>query len=528
MYRSDTPALSLGQKAEERHSWARVIFSTSPLSKATNCLEIGAAAVAGLFMLAFVVIASLRLPYPFEINWSESAMHSMVAARMLGRPLYTSPSIFDGASCLYPPFFVDLSALVGRLLHIDGNSVSFLPMRLVSIVSSAGIFIGALWVLRGRKAMTWRMAFALAAIFPATYGRLEFWYDNARVDTLFVFLLFVSTALLLESESLWSAALAGVFGALATLTKQPGLLLMGLVGLDTVFVKRRVGRAAAFALAFACSILTYLWVNGDLLNPLFYFWMLRAAGSRPLLWASFLRGPLFLVAVIPFAVFFAAAALILRFRSRGEASAAPLARLEWSWSLVFGLWTLASLILRAKEGASINYFMPSISVGAMAIAEGTRWIARHGLDERRIAGLAAVAQLAMLAYNPALFLPTAEAVKEAGQLVETLKKVDGPIWFPTFPSFAAMAGKPWVAHYGTLTDLDVTNPGQVARDVSRAIRSRWFGALILPPNDRFVNMTELRQFYQEQPFPEIRSPFLRRSFNMEFGAILVRRSTTPS
>jgi len=128
------------------------------------------------------------------------------------------------------------------------------------------------------------MAFALAAIFPASYGRLEFWYDNARVDSLFVLLLFISAALLLEGESLWSAALAGVCGALATLTKQPGLVLMGLAGLHTVLVKRRYGRVAAFVLAFSCSIVGYLLLTGDLLNPLFYFWMFKVAGSRPLLW----------------------------------------------------------------------------------------------------------------------------------------------------------------------------------------------------------------------------------------------------
>ena len=496
--------------------------------RVTSALEIAAAVLAVLFLLGFVVIAALRLPFPFEISWSESAMASMVAARMLGTPLYVAPSLFNASSCVYPPFFADLSALVARLLPFDGHSVFFLPMRLVSVVSCAGTFIGALWVLRARKRLTWKMAFALAAIFPASYGRLEFWYDNARVDSLFVLLLFISAALLLEGESLWSAALAGVCGALATLTKQPGLVLMGLAGLHTVLVKRRYGRVAAFVLAFSCSIVGYLLLTGDLLNPLFYFWMFKVAGSRPLLWASFLRGPLFLVAVIPFMVLFAAAALVLRFRSRREASPAPTDRPEWSWSLVFGLWTLLSLILRAKQGASINYFMPSLAVGALALAEGAQWMARRGFDGRRIASLAALAQLAMLIYNPTLFLPTAEAAKEAGRLVETLKQVDGPIWFPSFPSYAALAGKPWVAHYGTLTDLDVTNTGHLASDLSRAIRNRWFGGVILHPNDPLVNMTELRQFYEERPFPEINSPFLRRTFNIEFGAIFIRKPLTPS
>jgi len=43
-----------------------------------------------------------------------------------------------------------------------------------------------------------------------------------------------------------------------------------------------------------------------------------------------------------------------------------------------------------------------------------------------------------------------------------------------------------------------------------------------------VNMTELRQFYEERAFPEIHSPFLRRTFNIELGAIFIRKSLTPS
>jgi hypothetical protein len=490
--------------------------------RVTHALEIAAAGVAAIFVLAFGVIAAARLPFPFEISWSESAMGGAVAARMLGAPTYAVPSLFDGAAYLYPPLCTDLSALVARLLRVEG--VSFLPMRLVSVASCAGIFIAALWVLRARKRLTWTMAFALAAIFPASYGRLEFWYDNARVDTLLVLLLFISTALLLEGESLWSAALAGVFGALATLTKQPGLVFMGLAGFHTVFVRRRYCRVAAFAIAFACSLLGYLWLTGDLLNPQFYFWMFKVAGGRPLLWASFVRGPLFLLAVLPFMVILAAAALIFRFTSHREISTTTTARPDWSWSLVFALWTLFSLIIRAKQGASINYFMPSL---ALAMAEGAQWIANRGLDGRRVAALVTLAQLCILVYNPRLFFPTAEAVKEASHLVETLRLLDGPIWFPSFPSYAAMAGKPWVAHYGTLTDLDAANPGPVADELSRAIRSRWFGALILHPNDPFVNMTELRQFYEERPFPEIHSPFLRRTFNLEFSAIFTRKRLTP-
>ena len=63
-----------------------------------------------------------------------------------------------------------------------------------------------------------------------------------------------------------------------------------------------------------------------------------------------------------------------------------------------------------------------------------------------------LAQLSMLAYNPGLFIPTQQAAAEATALVDRLKKIDGPVWFAAYPSYAALAGKPWVTQYGTLLE----------------------------------------------------------------------------
>jgi len=88
-------------------------------------------------------------------------------------------------------------------------------------------FIGALCVLRARKRLTWKMAFALAAIFPASYWPVEFWYDNARVDSLFV--LCSSSA----PRSCWKARACGPQRWLACAARchadqAAGAVLMGL------------------------------------------------------------------------------------------------------------------------------------------------------------------------------------------------------------------------------------------------------------------------------------------------------------
>lgn len=523
--RSDGPAVGLDQITNKRLAWLRAfLYAPDTRPGLTRGLETTALFLGLLFTVAFAALAIVRMFYPFEIGWAESAMVSMSLRRMHGEPMYVNPSVFNGATCLYPPLFFDLSALVARALHMGPDHVSFLPTRLVSIVSCIAVLVGIVWLLRRSKGLSWRMAIALGAIFPATYGRMDFWYDNARVDNLFLFILFASTAILIEGRSLWSALLAGALGGLATLTKQPALLLLGLAGFPTVFVKRQFVRAAAFALAFVGTVVGYLFLTGDLFNPAFYFWVLKLPGSHPLLLKNLARGPLFLAAVLPFLAFFSLIPVVLRFTSRRRVPWKGVRSPDRSWAFVFVLWTLPSLILRGKDGASVNYFMPLVPIGIIAVSEGFACLARRGFDGRRMAALTAVAQLAILAYNPSLFIPTKQAAVEASAIVGLLKKMDGPVWFAAFPSYAAMAGKPWVTQYGTLLDLSSTNPGYVADQLSQLIRERHFSALVLHADDHFVNREELGQFYEEQPLPVVSSSFLRRVHHVHVtGSLFVRR-----
>lgn len=512
--------MSRGQGASEGGSWARALFfSPSRWPHLTRGLETAAFLLGTIFTAAFAVLAFARMLHPFEISWSESAMASMVLRRIHGEPLYGFPTIFDGDSSIYPSLYFDFSALIARALCMGTDQVCFLPMRLLSIVSVLATLVALVSLLRWRKRMSWTMAFVLAAVLPATYGRMDFWYDNARVDSLFMLLLFISTALLLEGSSLRSAAVAGLFGGLATLTKQPAFVLLGLAGFHTVFVKRQWARAAVFALAFVCVVSEYLLITGDLFNPGFFFWVLKAPGSPPILGKNLALGPAYLALVLPFVTFFAALAVVLRMRTK--ASRSPV----WSWSLVYVLWMFLTLAFRGKEGASVNFFMPLVPIGIMALSEGFAWVAQRGLDGRRIAALTALAQLSILVYDPTLFVPSKQAEDEAASLVAALEEIDGPVWFATFPAYAALAGKPWVNHFGTLTDLDRAMPGFVAGQLSPLIRERYFGALLLHPADHFVDRNELRQFYEERPLPTIRSPFLRRVHHIHLGAsMFVRRS----
>ena len=97
-----------------------------------------AAALAGLaVIITYLVIALSRLTYPFTVEWLESNSLVEVHRILAGQPLYPAPTagyVPDG----YPPLYFAVSAAAASVL-----GVSYLPLRLVSLVSSLVCFAAA-------------------------------------------------------------------------------------------------------------------------------------------------------------------------------------------------------------------------------------------------------------------------------------------------------------------------------------------------------------------------------------------------
>ena len=114
-----------GQPATARASWRQ---------RAPRAVRL-AAALAGLVAVcAYLAIALSRLTYPFTVEWLESNSLVEVHRILAGQPLYPAPSIRyvpDG----YPPLYFAVSAAAASVL-----GVSYLPLRLVSLVSSLVCF----------------------------------------------------------------------------------------------------------------------------------------------------------------------------------------------------------------------------------------------------------------------------------------------------------------------------------------------------------------------------------------------------
>lgn len=82
------------------------------------------------------------------------------------------------------------------------------------------------------------------------------------------------------------------------------------------------------------------------------------------------------------------------------------------------------------------------------------------------------------------------------------------MWVPAFPSYAALAGKPWFAHEVALADLAQTHPGLVRRSLDERIARRAFGGLVVRHEFSWIDRAALAS-YRLQALPAPQSRFLR-------------------
>ena len=175
------------------------------------------AVVAGMFILMYVVVALLRLRYPYELEWIEGGMVNHVAQLRSGQPLYGAPSLTFTPDIYTPLYFV-----VAAVVSIVAGT-GFAALRIVSIVASL-VLLGALAKLAHRETNDSVAALVAAGLFAACYRISGAWLDIAREDTLCIALLFCSLVVARDARTGRRGVAAGVLMSLSFLTKQVALL----------------------------------------------------------------------------------------------------------------------------------------------------------------------------------------------------------------------------------------------------------------------------------------------------------------
>src|SRR5580704_2068 len=194
----------------------RAVDGPPPRQRAPRAAQL-AAALAGLAAIgAYLFVALSRLDYPFSVDSLEGNSLVEVHRILAGQSLYPAPSagyVPDG----YTPLYFYVAAAAARVL-----GVSYLPLRLVSLLSSLACF-ALLARLVQRETGSIAAGTGAAGVFAATYFATDTWFDVGRVDSLFLALSLAGLYAARRMGGRGGAITAGVLLAAAALTKQTGL-----------------------------------------------------------------------------------------------------------------------------------------------------------------------------------------------------------------------------------------------------------------------------------------------------------------
>jgi Dolichyl-phosphate-mannose-protein mannosyltransferase len=461
--------------------------------RASRGLYATACVLAAAYLAIYVGVACARMAYPYELEWFEGTSVDLVRRILSGQSIYVAPSI-DFIPHLYAPLYFYVAAVLSRIL-----GVGFLPLRLISFASSLAC-VAIIFVLVRRETVCARCGLLAAGSFAACYRLSGAWYDIARVDSLSLLFLLASILVLRSRPMLGAAVAAGLLGVLAFFTKQNALPMLAALSLYGLLAARGVARVALpVTLAVGVFLGTALLDHATGRWFSYYVFEIPGQGSLPHGIRWLLR---FWLRDFPKILVLAGGSIYwmlsrLKHREIDElVFFGPL-----FLAAVFSSWS-ARIHAGGYDNALIMIDAWLAVGGALAMHEIMHSAEPKPRPLALAAGVLAIVQLVLLAYDPRAQVPGRADVAAGDQVVEALRLLPGDVLVAHHPYLAVLAGK---RPHGHLDLVHTIPPGTEARqrldrEIDDAIRGRRFDAIVLDRRkDRYYRQRitgDLEDYYQ--------------------------------
>lgn len=436
-------------------------------------------ALAIYFIAAYVVLALLRLRYPFELEWMEGGMVDQVLRILAGQKIYVPPH-FDFVAFGYPPLYFYLSALLAKMT-VPG----FLPLRLVSLLSSLGsLFL--IYRIVSRETGGKYFGVIAAALFASTYNLSEAWFDIAKVDSLFLFLLLLGIYLLRFQDSPRGFLLAAIALSLSFFSKQTALVIAMPLLLGTALLRKKRGLIPLFSVLTlaAGGTLMLNWLHQGWYNYyIFHLPKLRMAVNFD---ASRILGFWSKDILVPFFPALAICAIYFLSRPPGKKWSDTSFYLLAAAGMLGGAW-----ISRLETGAFHNVLFPAYAIIAILFGLGLHRLMelfgeKHLENKAKLKAavyILAGAQFFVLLYNPLALIPS-KADRTAGwEMINKIAGMNGEVLLFDHGFLPTMAGKNTHAQACAVNDIFRADRGPVGlklrAEIKRDLQAKRFSYVIL-------------------------------------------------
>ena len=397
-----------------------------------------AGSIAVVTILGFGVAAAFRATFPYPLEVQEDTAVQVLRRLAEGQPIYAEPTL-DYVAAVYPPLYFQLSYIVAQVA-----GVGMLPLRLVSLMASLGA-LALVYALVRRETGIAALGLVGAGVFAASTELSLHSLDLARVDALGVFLILgalfaMRSADLGTQHESYLAGISGLCAGLAVATKQPNATVAALLLAYAAWSPwARLAPFAAMLVLGAATPIGLAYMQSGEWTRFFLIDLVRQHGFDDQHISNFWSVSVFPRFTLPLVLgplFLMGRAAARQFRTVVFYGLATVGLVALAW----GGW--------ANQDSSANVYEPAFAIlsilFALGIAEALhllRW-PRPGPDLiRRYFMALALAQFAILGYNPRSTIPPRSDIWAGDRLTAQIAALPGRVFAPRFGEWSLRAGK---------------------------------------------------------------------------------------
>ena len=447
---------------------------------------------ASFYLLVYLVIALTRLSYPFELEWMEGGSVVHVQRILDGQSLYVTPSL-NFIPFMYSPLYFHVSSLFA---HVTGNG--FLPLRLVSLLSSLGCFAFIFMIVHRRTASLYA-SFIASCLFVATFRISGSWFDIARVDSLFLFLLLAGIYTFdsprVPVRSLASPALL----FLSFFTKQTALIVAVCLS-AAVLVTRKRSERFWFPLSFSLLMAGSFAIMNTLTAGWYKYYVVDLPTQHDIVNSLLVR---FWTNDVAQHLAIALCVCVIPFLSIGAARNSRSDRIIQDISILGSLF-LASYLSRIHSGGHSNVLMPIYAGIAIyfgiGLALSLKAIGGDG-SIKTVLILATALQFVNLHYSPRQEIPSPMDRQQGKKLQQLISSFKGEVYLSDHPWYSANLNKPSQAQDMAVRDiLRASGSGQwkqiLGQDMATAVAEKRYEAFIVDFKEFVLRVPDFETHYE--------------------------------
>ena len=441
-------------------------------------LQTGVVIVALIFSGMFFFTAIQRLLYPYDLDFLEDSvlMESLRFAQ--GQPVYVPPNADFNPHVYMPLFFV-----LGGLLFKIGKP-SLMLLRIISLgatIATTSMIYGIAQIESGE---VW-IAIACAGLFLGGYRINGFWYEAARVDSLFVALTLGGFALAnYANGSSRRLFFSAVLLALAAFTKQTGFVIAAGLGIYLLITIRR--KSLVFILTSSGLTLIPLLILNTSTHGWFFYHIFYIGSADPVEISRLVN---FITKEL-FGVMAGLSLTMVMMLSMGLWKSGWRVLREHPWLVAMGLAIAISGLGRLRVGGNINNRMPAYTLLCLSPAilfrifdqdlhfrEKLRKIIWTHYRDLLIAGLI-LFQFALGNYSPRNYIPSLTTRQSGDRLIRDIASMPGNVLVMMHPYYAVLAGKEPSTQIATLWYVRHRGELPLPDDFVGRIKSHYYSEII--------------------------------------------------